>query len=120
MAFRGKYTYMGRKRTANWASEEYRNEQNRKLKIAVRKCHYKKQYGITVEHYDEMFKKQNGCCAICKEPKLLDRNLAVDHCHNSKKVRGLLCQGCNMGLGFFKDDINLLSKAILYLNEHVR
>jgi hypothetical protein len=84
----------------------------------------KSRFGITLEQYNEMFKKQNGVCAICKMPeKHIDkrfnrpRNLAVDHCHNSKKVRGLLCFDCNSGIGKLKDSYELIMIAANYIKE---
>jgi protein-arginine kinase activator protein McsA len=62
-----------------------------------------------------MFDAQNGQCAICK--KVQARTLHVDHCHNSSKVRGLLCQKCNMAIGLFNDNSDLLKKAIKYLSK---
>lgn len=60
----------------------------------------KRRYGITVETYEAMLFKQNGKCAICKSAVNLGRgNLAVDHCHKTKQVRGLLCFHCNTALG---------------------
>lgn len=67
----------------------------------------------------EMFQKQNNKCAICNDDRnLFIKGLAVDHCHKTGKIRGLLCSKCNIGLGQFKDDINLLNKAIKYLGEN--
>ena len=73
-----------------------------------------RKYGITLEKYEAMEKKQNGVCAICME-KEPNKKLAVDHCHITGKVRGLLCSNCNNGLGKFKDSKTLLIKAINYL-----
>ena len=82
----------------------------------------KRHFGITISHYTTMQTNQKGLCAICgKTDDTIDnrsglpRNLAVDHCHITKLVRGLLCRGCNQGLGNFKDDADLLQKAINYL-----
>lgn len=85
----------------------------------------KHSYGITLEKYNEMLLKQNEVCAICKNRDIyMDktgqqfyRRLAVDHCHESGKIRGLLCSGCNGGLGLFRDDYKLLEQAIIYLNK---
>ena len=75
----------------------------------------KKEYGISIEEYDERLKKQNGCCAIClKQPS--KKRLAVDHSHSTGKIRGLLCSNCNTAIGKFKDDKSLLAKAIDYLS----
>jgi hypothetical protein len=77
----------------------------------------KKTYDISWEDYEEMFDNQKGCCAICKSRMSSARTtrLFVDHCHNTHKVRGLLCSSCNHGLGLFKDSPTLLKKAIKYL-----
>ena len=72
--------------------------------------------GCTPEMYDSLYTKQSGCCAICgKHNSKLKRNLAADHCHDSNKIRGLLCGRCNRGLGYFKDNPDLLFQAISYL-----
>ena len=73
-------------------------------------------YGITFEQYQHMHKEQQGKCKICgKEESVSNRSLAVDHCHNSGIIRGLLCLKCNTGLGKFRDDPILLQRAIEYL-----
>ncbi len=59
-----------------------------------------------------MFAAQEGACAICHRT---DRPLNIDHCHDSGKVRGLLCGPCNRGIGFLEDDVTLLQSAIDYL-----
>lgn len=77
----------------------------------------KRHYGITRADYDRMAKAQNGRCAICgdKEPGGKFTLWLVDHCHTTKRVRGLLCHRCNMGLGYFKDDPERLRAALAYL-----
>lgn len=75
-------------------------------------------YGITEEDYYRMYEEQQGCCAICGE-KETNRKLSVDHCHNTKAVRGLLCNACNKGLGLFEDSPIRLNSAIIYLMERV-
>lgn len=75
-------------------------------------------YGITLEEYNKMFEDQNGCCAICNEHQLtLNQILYVDHCHESGRVRGLLCLNCNILLGKAKDSEKILFKAIEYLKK---
>lgn len=77
----------------------------------------KYKYGITLEEYNRMFDSQEGKCAICgsEEPGRNNTNFAVDHDHETEEVRGLLCHRCNMGLGYFMDDPELLLKAAKYL-----
>lgn|SRR5208282_49078 len=64
------------------------------------------------EHYKIQGQKQENRCAICNRPMAKPNR---DHCHNSQNLRGLLCRECNIGLGLFGDSIELLSKAIAYL-----
>lgn len=74
--------------------------------------------GITPEKYTLMMKEQNGVCAICHSSNKSGRGLAVDHNHETKKIRGLLCSNCNLGIGYLKDDILRLEKAIEYLKRN--
>ena len=85
----------------------------------------KHKYGMTVQDYDALMEKQGGVCAICKNPETSRHSkskevqrLAVDHCHESGKIRGLLCQACNTALGKFNDNLSTLESAILYLKEN--
>ncbi len=71
-------------------------------------------YGITADEFKQMFETQQGKCSICSEEPKTKRGLHVDHDHETGKVRGLLCHGCNVALGSFKD-VTLLNKAIEYL-----
>lgn len=78
----------------------------------------KKRYGITPEYYDEMLKSQYRSCAICgRHENEFTRRLHVDHNHSTGKVRGLLCTNCNTMLGKSFDNIDILIKAVKYLNE---
>lgn len=77
-----------------------------------------KKFGVSIEEYETMLKKQDGGCAICSE-KYVEGDIlfAVDHCHNTGQVRGILCSSCNLGLGHFKDSQTNLSLAIEYLSK---
>jgi hypothetical protein len=72
-----------------------------------------KRYGISVAEYDALLAKQGGVCAICR--KRSKRRLCVDHCHLTGTVRGLLCDRCNLGLGYLKEDQASLVAALAYL-----
>jgi hypothetical protein len=74
----------------------------------------KEKYGITIELFNQMKIEQNNNCKICNKEVA---KLNVDHCHDTNKVRGLLCDNCNWGLGHFKDNSSLMLKAIKYLQE---
>ena len=82
----------------------------------------KYRYKISVETFNRFREKQNNCCAICQVELEIkqgstfrSRNVAVDHCHKTGDVRGLLCSTCNKGLGHFRDNVTLLESAITYL-----
>lgn len=72
-------------------------------------------YGVTKEFLVALYKKQDGKCAICGEIPQSERRLHVDHCHSTGAVRGLLCHGCNTGIGALQEDAEILSRAIDYL-----
>jgi hypothetical protein len=81
-------------------------------------------FGLTIEQYEEMLAKQGGVCAICQRPEKRKGKrgtpitLSVDHCHRTDKIRGLLCYGCNNAIGLFGDDPALMQKAIAYVRRH--
>lgn len=78
----------------------------------------KSMYGITPEEYDAILESQGGGCAICEvKASVSGRALHVDHDHESGKVRGILCTHCNPGIGYFKDNLQLLEKAMIYLTK---
>lgn len=80
-------------------------------------------YGITTEQYSELLESQGGGCAICDAPPPTETRkkfLVVDHDHETGKVRGLLCDTCNRGLGLLGDNIVYLCAAVDYLNKHDR
>ncbi len=79
----------------------------------------KRIFGITLDDYNNMLLSQNSRCDICKKHQSeFKQRLAVDHCHKTNKVRGLLCFPCNTGIGRFGDDIKMLEAAIAYLKKH--
>lgn len=76
-----------------------------------------KRFGLTEACYDRMMEDQGGVCAVCKSPPTRKR-LAIDHCHTTGKVRGLLCGPCNVSLGQFRDNPRTLLEAAKYLLKH--
>lgn len=77
--------------------------------------------GMTPETYDALLQSQNGVCAICRQAETSRhwggtlRRLAVDHCHTTGVIRGLLCARCNMGLGYFSESRERMQAAIAYI-----
>jgi hypothetical protein len=90
---------------------------NEEGKLDAKKRMLKHRYSIDYNTYTQMYDEQEGKCKICGIEKELggSNGLLVDHCHNTNKVRGLLCNNCNSGLGKFKDNKELLLKAIEYI-----
>jgi hypothetical protein len=77
-------------------------------------------YGLTADQYESMKSSQGSVCAICRQPERMTylgavKKLAVDHCHKTGTIRGLLCHECNAMLGSAKDSVDTLAAAIAYL-----
>ena len=107
----------------SWA--EYMREYRKRKPHILKSIDLKKRFGISLEEFELMYEQQGGVCSICKQPELtLDhrtkkpRYLAVDHCHTTGRIRGLLCTKCNTALGLFCDDVDLLKQAIDYLGRN--
>lgn len=101
----------------------YQQAYREKNRETLRHKERERKFGISRQEYADLFLKQNGVCAICKQPETATRlgkvkALSVDHCHTSGKVRGLLCSDCNTGIGKMKESREALLAAIRYLDEH--
>ena len=119
---------IARASTWNKQNRERHNEisvkWNANNKRKKKDTHLKRNFGISLEQYDGIFAAQNGKCAICGNTEsTLDRRsgepkmLSVDHDHITGKIRGLLCQRCNLILGLFEDSTSNLIMAIKYLEK---
>lgn len=108
---------------------DYANAQNHKLTgnnlPFGKEYQLKNYYNLSPDDYFKIVEKQNNLCAICKKPETVKTNkgdrirgLAIDHCHTTGKVRGLLCSKCNKAIGLLKDNIELLESAIEYLKNN--
>lgn len=77
-------------------------------------------YGLSLKQYDDLFEQQAGRCKVCGSlpPSGRERFLAVDHCHKTGKIRGLLCKACNIGLGLLREDVRVLRNLIAYIEEN--
>lgn len=101
--------------------ENFTSKNSKYSKKECQKCHNLRKYNINYKEYLEFLNKQNGLCAICKRKELIMNvsnkisDLAVDHCHKTGNIRGLLCNRCNISLGGFDDNIEYLKNAIKYL-----
>jgi|GEM_PF-2199944 len=110
-------------------NEMYRS-QSKDGEYKSRRCvldrNIKKHYSVDgLEGYERLVTEKGNKCEICKEEKIAlspdrtqKRQLSIDHCHKTGKVRGILCKQCNSALGFFKDNVEFLQAAIDYLRRH--
>jgi Autographiviridae endonuclease VII len=89
---------------------EFRERERARRIVAWRRS----AYGLSLEDYERMVTEQNGLCLICR--RKARRGLCVDHCHATRKVRGLLCDKCNTALGLLDDDADRLRKAGAYVD----
>lgn len=90
-----------------------------KTKEGIKNQWLKTCFGITLDDYNKMLENQNNKCAICgRDSSEFKLALHVDHDHNTKQVRSLLCSNCNTGIGCFKENIDTILKAIDYLNKY--
>lgn len=103
-------------------SKAWRDGNTQKARDSVRSSTLKMKYGISRSDYERMRDEQGGVCAICSGPETSRdprwsklRELAVDHCHLTGRVRGLLCFACNSGIGKFSDSPDTLRAAAIYL-----
>lgn len=87
-------------------------------KVQTRRWYITKKYGLTMEQYSELLEKQDNRCAICKVTDPGKSDWRIDHCHTTKKVRGLLCHNCNVSLGLMGDNIPNIQSMLEYLTNH--
>jgi len=100
-------------RTANKIKIAEQKRQHRlKNPTSYLNSDYKRRYGVTYDQIEEIRIAQHNLCAICNNDL---GSYCVDHCHKTSKVRGLLCNNCNVGIGLFKDSTYNLTNAISYL-----
>ena len=100
----------------------WKDNNRERARISQRARNLKHRFGITLEEYAALFKKQGNRCAICAAVSNKTAgsgtywNFSVDHCHVSGKIRGILCNRCNRSIGLFEDDATLLREAAKYLD----
>ena len=93
------------------AARKFRREHPGHNKERSRFNHLRKMYGMTEEMYNERLASQNGMCILCGS----DKSLEIDHDHVTGRVRGIVCHCCNVALGQFKDNVEVIRRAIAYL-----
>ena len=96
--------------------QAWKNQNREHWKKYGREANYLARYGITIEQYDAMLTAQGGGCAVCQiTPDRSPKRFHVDHCHETGRVRGILCFACNSGLGAFSDNPDRMRRAATYL-----
>lgn len=106
--------------TKKKAKASYTKPDKAKTKAYILKC----RFGLSLEDYHSLYKKQSGSCAICNkaltlyaETRDLSSVACIDHNHSTGEVRGLLCNTCNTGIGMLKEDPIIMQSAIKYLQQ---
>ena len=109
---------LAEKKKAYYEANKDSIKQKRIDKPEVRKkYHLSTTYGISLDDYNRMLSEQSGVCGICSNPPK-DKDLAVDHCHTTGKVRGLLCSSCNLAVGNIKESVKSAESLVNYLKTH--
>ena len=102
--------------------KQWRKDNPELWKARERNRFLRHKYGIDTERYNEILEEQGNKCAICgctvDDKRVHGEYFAVDHCHRTNKVRGLLCRACNAGIGNLNDDPSLVLEALNYLVKH--
>lgn len=113
----GKKNYKRHSCKTCWAKyhKKYGIDNKEKISEYQRSKRLQRDYGLSVDKFNKMVKNQNNCCAICSE--IFKEIPCIDHNHSTGKVRKLLCNSCNKGLGHFRDNPSNLVKALDYLCE---
>lgn len=99
--------------------KNYRQKNQERIKMVIKNCKMLKRYGIDLETFNNLYEQQNGQCCICADKMTMIKTegkfVCIDHDHNTKKVRGLLCNSCNLMIGYASDNPKILQNAIKYL-----
>jgi len=94
------------------------NPELKDIKVQRTRKNRFKNYQITEEEYNKLFENQSGKCLGCNiHQNDLSKKLCVDHCHETGKIRGLLCTPCNLAIGLVKDNVDVLKNLIIYLTK---
>lgn len=112
-AYRAKHPERWREKNRRYQQERAKADPNYWRAKSI-----KKRYGITIEEFEQLLKAQENRCAICRTPADQIKRKCIDHCHRTGKVRGILCQGCNVAIAHLRDDPLIALRASEYLSRH--
>jgi hypothetical protein len=110
--------YKNNKEKVRATQKVWQEANKEKVKAKHRDWFMKNMYGLTQEHYNDIYLRQDSSCAICKTEVTPPKKLDIDHSHVTGKVRGLLCGDCNRALGLLKDNPDFCFAAGHYLKLH--
>src|ERR1700744_270812 len=100
-------------------SQEWREANQERYRALLWKAKLRRVYGITPEQYDAILEGQGNACASCgSDTPGGHGKWNLDHCHDTGDVRGILCHGCNLGLGLLKDVPTTFGTSLVYLGAH--
>lgn len=113
-----------RKKRAEWEKTEagkkavakYRGKIQYKVQTTDRVL--RDRFGLSLDEFNKMLISQNGVCAICGKVNTNGRRLAVDHDHETLKIRALLCHKCNLALGLLDENVSVFKNCIEYIEKH--
>lgn len=104
----------GLRSSCRQCDKKVRPERTEEIRKIEKDRSLRSSFGITLENYEDMLEEQGGVCFVCKRVNSHGWNLAVDHCHETKVIRALLCHGCNSSLGHLSEDVSILESIIEY------
>lgn len=113
-----KYKAASKKWRDEHPEERRKRRASPKARAMERSGHVRRTFGIAKDEYEARLSRQKRRCAICRSLFGELNFPCVDHCHRTKKIRGLLCRTCNTGIGHLKDSVRLLKLAVNYLETH--
>lgn len=105
----------------NKAQRSYRSSWDDEMRVrdAIRQRNVRLlRYGLTPDMFSRLLETQGSACAICRTQRWGKKGPMIDHDHKTKKVRGILCNKCNLGIGHMDDSVDILEHAIDYLKQH--
>lgn len=97
--------------TRRWRANNQESDRRKRKDYNLRKC-----YGISIEVFDALYESQDGRCVLCLKKFIDEKSAHVDHCHDSGRVRGLLCYPCNKALGQLGDSKESIRRVLAYVD----
>lgn len=117
--YRSNVNYYQKECKACNRERKYRWHKTEEGKRSSANTKLKSRFGITLEQYEEMYLAQNGKCLCCgASESTFGHRLAVDHCHTTGRIRGLLCKDCNVALGYLKEDKQIVENLLAYITNY--